>query len=402
MFVGRKQIDHIEATPTGSAPYWNHPDIWIQEEQEWTALTSSVQGFDKEIKFEITPDFDKLGPIRLEYQRSAVSQDATDKFRFHDWEPIAFIKKIEFKTNNKVFYTLYKHELFFNLVMRTPKGERNRLAEIYNGYTSEPERLTIANTATTYQVKLCVPWQKLTKHIPQRALPNKVEVSVFTEKFVDCGYTTTNSGSYTNSSATISNMKLVGEGLHKRNEEKVKLQEIGLSGLDWKVWDWEFQEDASIAATSTTKTIDLDQIKNDSFMQYFTIRPATKVPSGAQSNVTNPWHFVKCSQYYIKDGTKNLFDTITTDEQEQLKMHEMFPFAPYPSPFHIINYCPRQFVEASDYDCYGSRAMVHYNKPQLVIDFAAATPEAYRVDFYSKYHNVMRMQGGGARVILSS
>jgi hypothetical protein len=97
-----------------------------------------------------------------------------------------------------------------------------------------------------------------------------------------------------------------------------------------------------------------------------------------------------------------LFDEIFTDDHENMRVQEMFPFALFPSPFHIINYCPREFVEASDFNCYGSRALVHYNKPQLVVKFATITPEEYRLDFYSKFHQVLRVQGGGIRTILAN
>jgi hypothetical protein len=250
-----------------------------------------------------------------------------------------------------------------------------------------------------------VPWGSIKKALLQRAIPDKIEVTVFTERFIDSGITTTNAGAYTNSSATISNMKFIGEGLHKRLEQKVSIQEEGLRGLDYKVWDWEMQENISIPSGTTVvspKTIDLDQIKQDAFMQFFTIRPLAKVPNGAQSNITNPWYFVKCASFFIKDGTKNLFDEIFTDDHENMRVQEMFPFALFPSPFHIINYCPREFVEASDFNCYGSRALVHYNKPQLVVKFATITPEEYRLDFYSKFHQVLRVQGGGIRTILAN
>lgn len=406
LFNGSADVDGVDAA-MDNKPNWNKPSLWMQEEETYSALTSSTQGYGQTIKKEITTTFDKAGPMWLQYDRSALTQDLVTpaNFRFHDWEPIASLNKIEFKYNEKVFWTVRPMHLFYLIMNRTPQKYKNRLALALSGFTSHDERLTLANAAQTYRLPLFLPWESLNRHLPHRALPNKILVETTFNNLVDCGYvsssgfTVASNNGVANTLCTITNCKIVVEGIHKELSKKQAIFNMGMKGLDWKVYDIETQENATLASGSTTYTIDIDQIKNDTFELFFILRPTSKVPSGTMSTSTNPWYFVKCLDYVIKDGNKNLFDVIVTADFESFKLHEIHPLSCTPNPFHIIPFAPRKFIEASDFNCFGSRALVHYNKPQLVLDFASALGSNTRLDMFALNHQILRVQKGNIRLL---
>ena len=406
LFVGKTDVDGLDGS-VGNLAQWNHPSMWMQEEEVWSAITPAAQQtYGATSKVQITTAFDRLGAMWLVYTRSAVTQDGggSNKFSFHDWEPLSSLQSVVFKYVDKVFWTVRPLHLFYMIINRTPQKYKNRLALSLNGYTSTDERLANTASAITYRVPLFVPWEPLNRQLYQRSLPNVIVVEVTFNNLVDCGYvnntgfTVNGFNGVANSICTISNINIIGEGLQKELSKKEALMLSGMNGIDFKTYDIEAQENLTLASGATSYTFDIDQIKNDTYAIYFALRPSTRVPSGSMSTTTNPYYFIKCDSFYFKDGNKNLHDTIVVADYELNKFHEIHPLAPVPNPFHIVPFCPRKFVEASDTNCYGSRALVHYNKPQLVIQFTSALGTTCRLDAYGEIHQILRVLKGTIRL----
>jgi len=356
--------------------------------------------------FEADKRGDKLLELELICKRGALSVtggSGNTYSRFQDWEGYRNIKEIRVLYSNKIYCRLYGEKMLREMLEESPAPLRNTLAAEALGQKTNAERnaLAAASNITTI-VKLRVPWRKISKGLAMIALPNKLRIEVDIAPLTEiCQY----DGTGYSPACTLTNLKLRCHYVHLKQEDRTALfQQVMSKGIMTKISTGEYHWKENIDANLTSFPFRLRNIRNASYRIVGHIIPKSAVDSPASRDFSNN---VLPARIYMTDNGTAVTDTVEcNDATATFNYNLLNKRLAHPNHKTGMNtfelfFCPKQFVEKSEDDCYGSRNISKYNNPQLVMEWDAGSPS---VDSYlyltSDIHNIGIQQKGDLRVYL--
>lgn len=372
---------------------WNKFEPYFEEEAVYspinntTVVTGGTASFDLERRHPFL-----RGDTEFTFTASAIAGNAGA--RFNDWTGFDLIDRIEFVYNNKRFWQETGERMRWKTATRFNAESRTAIALAVGGNLTDVERTALALAPQTFTVPIWVPWRKLKKQLPMIGIPNKIRVNVFMKA--------ANLACFApiapfNQTWTYSNVTLRVEGNDIDETKKAKYWNASKQGITIKTVEFESHVRELVPAGTTTFRLKIRNIKNDAYLMYFTLRQRVALDDAQQRD---PWDFFLCQDYRLEDSNQPMFDTVNTARFFKTQWHQLFPDAENNTGYHVIWFCPKALVRASEDDCYGSRAMVHYNNPELVITFAAPTASDLYLDLVGEVHNSIISKAGDVRQYL--
>ncbi len=326
---------------------------------------------------------------------SSVTNNGGLVFRFSDFTALELIDRIEWVYNNKKIWQENPERMLFKLRTRFNASQRTPITQGLGGGLTDLERRALATTTQSFIVPIWTPWRKFKKQLPMVGIPNKIRVSFFMKPFTQVGLTSVVPHVHT---WTYSNVTLRTEGNDVDEKKKNFHWNASKDGLVIKTVDFEEHRREIIPSGTSTFRLKIRNVKNDCFNLYFVLRLVAALDD---PTVRDPWGYLTAASWQIVDGNQPMTDLITYQDFVRTQWSEMYPDAESDLGYHCIPFCPRAFVRLSDDDCYGSRAFVHYNNPELVINFASPTAANIYLDLVGEIHNQLIFKLGDIRPLLN-
>jgi hypothetical protein len=387
-FVGG--MDHFQyMSYSKSEPYY-------EEETIYTPLnnTQVVAGGKIDFDLERRNTFMR-GATELRFNVSPVTNNGGLVFRFDDFAGLTIIDRIEWVYNNKRIWQETPERMKFKLATRFNASQRTPIINGLGGNLTDLERRALATVNQNFVIPVWTPWRKFKKQLPMIGVPNKIRMSVFMKPFAQVGFSSVAPFNHT---WTYSGVTLRTEGNDVDEKKKNYHWDSSKSGLVIKTVDFEEHRREIIPTGTSQFRLKIRNIKNDCFNMYFTLRNVAEVDDATQRNV---WNYLNCLSFQVVDGNQPMTDVMTTRDFVLTQWNEIYPDAESDQGYHVIPWCPRAFVRLSDDDCYGSRAFVHYNNPELVINFAAPTAQPIYCDLVGEIHNQLIFKLGDIRPLVN-
>jgi hypothetical protein len=314
----------------------------------------------------------------------------TGTYFFNDFEAFSSIDRVEFYYSNKIFHTIYGEELMMNYLERCPESERTVIAHSQAGLLTNAERALNAQHGYTWICDLKVPFEQLWTAMPMIAMPNQILVHVILKPLNLC----MNYAGGTPACTLVRGI-LRAHYVHVPQWRRIWLFNTVNTdkGVALKYGGNEFQRREIVpSGTNGTWTVLLRNIKNAVYVLRVVLRVKFEwnTPQKADGNYN----------YTGSDAYRQY--NIWQDESR------CFPNGVTGTMIALIPMTDDQFVQASEWDCYGSRQFLKYNNPGLAIDFDAppnvtnwaGTPFTMYCDVWAKIHNLLIYQKGDIRKYL--
>lgn len=374
-----------------------------------------------EEKFDLTPEqaglaygtthvfeIDKRGDVLFDSEliktRGALTQTGGTFVRFSDYEAYRDIKEVRVIYNNKIAHRVTGERLLRYVMEENTQDERDSIAALTLGEKTAAERNTLAASGATTVVKLRFPWRKFFKGIAMIALPNKIRVEVEFNALQDiCEF----DGS--SPACTLSALKLRCHFVHLKQEDRNALyQQVNMGkGIIFKGNSVEFHQKEPIVAPGVSGgfysyRLRLRNIRNAVYELTGIIRQQRFVDVGSTRNLLSHEY---PSRWRLEDN-----NTAVTDTVEFVDSAAGFNFGEYKDnteahPNHKkgmkylkMFFCPKQYIEKSEDDCYGSRNISKYNNPEIVIEWDSFPDTNNRyLELEGEIHNLWIQNKGDFR-----
>lgn len=380
---------------------WVSSKNMVREQFEVSPINPTVtRGSDT--TFQISKLGDRFGRMVLYWTRAAYTNGLVT-----DYEAPFSVDKISFRYSNKEFYVIYGEDLFHMHNRDATQEDRSNIANAEGGLLTANERLFASGVSKNLWLDLRVPWAAINKCIRIAALPNTIDVVV---SWATTARTSTvlNGGPISGGTITLPYIKC--DFYHLTQAERVRIaQEVHSVPLNTKYKGLEYHRREVIPTNASTGTITnrlkLRNIKNDAFEIWGVIRTVTSVDNDATILLLNPTAFLAppAFTYWIEDNGTRITVQYTYDTfnkyNEQPKGHENQLGTDNYFSINLAN--DPVFLKMCGDDCYGSRAIVKYNNPELVMSFTGPTTSDYYLDCFGSMHNVIVQHKGDVRKFLT-
>lgn len=375
---------------------YNKQEPYYEEETVYSPINSTTVAAGGRADFDLERrNVFMRGACEYRFTVSAVTNIGVSQFRFNDYQALDMIDRVEFTYNNKRVWQETPERWLFKLLTRFNFTQRTPITEGVGGGLTVLERQALATVSQSFVVPIWVPWRKFKKQLALVGIPNKIRVTVYLKPFAACGFSATVPFPHT---WTYSNVSLRTEGNDVDELKKAKYWDMTKKGITIKMIDFETHAREVIPAATSQFRLKIRNIKNDTFNIYFYLRSVANIDDATQRD---PFNFLAPLSWQLMDGNQPMTDLITYTDFVRTQWNEMYPDAPSNTGYCCIPFCPRAFVRLSEDDCYGSRAMVHYNNPELVINFAAPTGAPIYLDVIGEIHQQIINKLGDVRPFLS-
>ncbi len=363
--------------------------------------SSFSYGSSSTVVFEVDRRGDFLGSTGDDFElivtRGALSATGDTYVRFNDWEGYAMIDTIRYIYVNREVKRIRGEDLYNEIQLTKTQEQRSGIAALVNGDKGAAERDTLATASSTLHIPILFPWRKLKKGINMFALPNKLRIEV---TFKSLASITQTDG--TSPACTISDVKLRSYWLHLKEVDRkaVWLMTRTKLGYSLKVTDYEEHIDETIASGTTTWTLKLKNFKNACINLIGWLRTSAQIDNTDASR--DLFNYVAPPDFYLRDSGNRVTDIIEAPWSLYRYNHDMYPKSQAGLPFLLYSFCPKQYVEASEDDCYGSRNLGKYHNLELYLDFGSATSVEHKLTIKSRIHNLnTHVMGDFRRYILN-
>lgn len=376
------------------------------EEQFDMDVVSNGYAYGQTHVFELDKRGDKLHEIDLVVNRGALSVSGgsgNTYSRFQDWEGYRNIKEIRVIYSNKTFCKLYGEKQLREVLEETPAPLRNTLAAEALGQKTVAERNALAAASNIVTiVKLRVPWRKISKGLAMIALPNKLRIEVELAALTDiCQY----DGTGVTPACTVNSVKLRTHYVHMKQEDRTALfQKVMAKGIYNKICTGEYHWKEIVAANQTKFPLRLRNIRNASYRIVGHMVAQSSIDSASSRDFSA---YILPARIYMTDNGTAVTDTVEcNDATNNFNYNLLNKRIAHPNHKSGLNtfelyFCPKQFVEKSEDDCYGSRNISKYNNPEFVLEWDATSPSvASYLYLTSDIHNIQIEQKGDFRVYL--
>ncbi len=383
-----------------------------------------------EVDFELDKRGDLLGKIELMINRGPIVNGSSSAY-INDWEVYSMIDRVNFKYNNRLFWTVTGDELYIQLQQRKRLVERESEGYLQNGVSGTgigPNNTgansislsSISSQGTVIAGDLQVPWADRHKHIPMVAMPNKIRVEVFL-KAQQFFINDQNNPNASNDSVALNQIWLrcyyVQLPQHLRSEvfTLVNYSEVTTTGqtaieqrgVAVKILSTESQLKNIYTGSLNYMNINLRNIKNS--VVYFAVLMRD------QNDLITPWavnlwNFQPISRMYLVDNGNRITDyydwfvssTSNVNQYNHFTTNALaFPDGNLWMNVPILPLVEPEFILPSESNCFGSRFIAEYNNPQLYFETTNAPGNTvYQVDIIAYIHNLLIYQNGDIRIWL--
>jgi len=407
---------------------WGRTENHIPEHYDILAqnFNPNTTGYGGAIDFYLDKRGDIVRKLELVIQRNPVTGVTQPAF-FNDFEAFSSIDKIEFYYSNKIFHTIYGEELMLNYLERCPESERTIIAHSQAGLMTNEERALNAQRGFTWICDLKVPFEQLWTAMPMIAMPNQILVHLTLKPLSACM-------NYAGGTPACSLVRAVlrSHYVHVPQWRRIWLFNTVNTdkGVALKYGANELQRREIVPVGTNGKwTLLLRNIKNAVYVLRVALRytPQVDNPGG---NLLNLWNFQGGTRTYVEDSGSPVtirfewntpqkadgnYQYGSTDVFRQYNIWQdqsrCYPHGVVGTMIALIPMTDDQFVQPSEWDCYGSRQFLKYNNPQLAIDFEPpatlaagstwnGTPYPIYCDVWARIHNLLIYQKGDIRKYL--
>lgn len=334
----------------------------------------------------------------FELTRGALSSTTPTYTRFDDWEGPLSIDYIDFEYNNRKFFKLRGDKIHREIMRCLSQEERTAQGVLANGNLTAGQRDVTAASAATTVTKLFLPWRKLKKGIHMNCLPNKIRVSVYLKSIATIVQT-----DGTSPTATITNAVLRCPFMHMKQQDEEAHYSMSRTkdGFSWKFASVEEHFKTSLLSTDINPyRFKLSNLKNSSYLVSVFTRTKTDVDN--TDSTKDYWDYVTPPIIGLYDTGTAITELVGVNLGLYGHNVAMFPKGVVGWPVASKAFCPDEFVEASEDDCFGSRALGNYHNLELYLDYSSGSTVGtnYWFDVESMIHNTMIHVGGDLRAYL--
>lgn len=382
---------------------WYRSKNHVEEKFDLTPEQSTLAYANTHV-FEVDKRGDVLFDCELIKTRGALTQTGGTYKRFSDYEAYRDIKEIRVIYNNKIAHRDTGDRLLRYAMEELSQEDRDAAAALALGEKTVAERNTLSASAATTVVKLRFPWRKFFKGLAMIALPNKVRIEVEFDSLANiCEY------DGTSPTCSITALKLRCHFVHLKQEDRTALyQQVNMGkGIIFKGSSVEFHNRETVGSgaeegAAYTQRLRLRNIRNAVYELTGIIRLKSSVDTATTRNLSLQ-EFP--SRWRLEDNGTAVTDTIEFDDSTAGHNFGEYHDNQIAHPNHKkglkylkMFFCPKQYVEKSEDDCYGSRNMSKYNNPEIVIEWDSYPDAAERyLDLEAQIHNLWIQQKGDFR-----
>lgn len=339
------------------------------------------------------PDKTQLlkGPMDLVIERSPITGNGGATFaRGVNYEAYAHIDTITFRHGSNTFYEITGDELYLDFARLVKWDIKEMENELVGGNKSIAERNVLAANPKRWYINLAhsIPFMKNpSRYLPIPAIAHEIEILI---KFKKAEFVTQTDGTAA-PTYTINRCFLRSMDVHLMPDEKEKIMKQALSGIDFRVTDWETQRDFLDPAVGKTRyEIQVTNFKHSSNEMIFILRRAADlagvVPNPTQSNT----NFQDLAKYQMTAGTVQVWDE-TESEYARFRLNPLYHSAQGGELIFIVYF---GLDVESDHNVAGHKTFASFNNCKLIIDFAAPLGQQLVLDMFNCYNNIWQLQGG--------
>lgn len=375
--------------------------IPMVREQFDISPVSATMTYGTELAFELDKRAELLGKVEFILDRGAFTGGGAIA---NDWELHSTIDYVSGQYGNKEFFRMLGEEMQYNMERTYDINKRATAAALQNGDLTPAQRLVTAVQSPTRLIcSLQVDWEHVKRMLKMVALPNKIRLLIKLKPFAEIGNNITG--------VTIQPSAFLRcQYYHLRDQDKDRAYQMVNStkdGVNTKIVRNEYhRREAVPSGTGAGYRLKLRNIKNAMIELFFITRFQTQLISPT----VDLWTYIPPLSFWLEDNGSKITEEIFFKDVagkpsygKYVQNQEAHPdVAMIGVNIPSIAFCPNEFVEPSETDCFGSRNASKYNNLELVVNYdpADVTAAAY-IDVYAPIHDVLITKNGDLRRYLA-